>query len=328
MATTATTSAPLGGARTEPALRPPRRRGRGPRSKAVPYLMLLPALVMELLVHLIPMFVGVWMSFKGLTQFYIRNWSAAPWKGFGNYRVVLNIHGPVGSDLIHSIVVTTEYTVLSVGLSWLLGTTAAVLLQRPFRGRGVIRTLFLTPYALPAYAAVITWSFLLQRDTGLLNHIIVDDLHLVDHRPFWLIGGNSFTSLVLVSVWRTWPFALLCITAGLQTIPDDLYEAAAIDGAGFMRQVRTITLPMLGAVNKVLILVLVLWTFNDFSTPYVLFGKSAPHPADLISVHIYQSSFVTWNFGLGSAMSVLLLLFLLVLTVIYLAVTSRRSDDA
>lgn len=328
MATTATTSAPLGGA-TAPATRPPRRRrGHGPRSKAVPYLMLLPALIMELLVHLIPMFVGVWMSFKGLTQFYIRNWSAAPWKGFGNYRVVLNIHGPVGSDLIHSLLVTTEYTVLSVGLSWLLGTTAAVLLQRPFRGRGVIRTLFLTPYALPAYAAVITWSFLLQRDTGLFNHVIVDDLHLVDHRPFWLIGGNSFTSLVLVSVWRTWPFALLCITAGLQTVPDDLYEAAAIDGAGFMRQVRTITLPMLGPVNKVLVLVLVLWTFNDFSTPYVLFGKSAPHPADLISVHIYQSSFVTWNFGLGSAMSVLLLLFLLVLTVIYLAVTSRRSNDA
>src|SRR5689334_15338549 len=107
MATTATTSAPRGGARTGPATSPPRRRrGHGPRSKAVPYLMLLPALVMELLVHLVPMFVGVWMSFKGLTQFYIRNWSAAPWKGFGNYRVVLNIHGPVGSDLIHSLAVT------------------------------------------------------------------------------------------------------------------------------------------------------------------------------------------------------------------------------
>jgi multiple sugar transport system permease protein len=203
---------------------------------------------------------------------------------------------------------------------------AAVLLQRPFRGRAVIRTLFLTPYALPAYAAVITWSFLLQRDTGLLNHFLVDDLHLMHNRPFWLIGGNSFPALVAVAVWRNWPFALLVLTAGLQTIPEDLYEAAAIDGASFLRQVRTITLPMLGAVNKVLILVLVLWNFNDFNTPYVLFGESAPRPADLISVHIYQSSFITWNFGLGSAMSVLLLLFLLLITAIYLLVTSRRSD--
>jgi multiple sugar transport system permease protein len=325
---TVTTSARRGGTGTGavPAARV-RRRGRARRG-ATPYLFLLPALVLELAVHLVPMVVGVWMSFKGLTQFYLRNWSAAPYTGLANYRVAVDVHGPVGADLLHSLGVTTGYTVLSVGLSWLLGTVAAILLQRPFPGRGLIRTLFLTPYALPAYTAVITWSFLLQRDTGLLNHVLVDDLHLVDHRPFWLIGGNSFASLVAVSVWRTWPFALLCITAGLQTIPQDLYEAAAIDGAGFATQARTITLPMLGAVNKVLILVLVLWTFNDFNTPYVLFGKSAPHASDLISVHIYQSSFVTWNFGLGSAMSVLLLLFLLLVTVVYLTVTSRRRRDA
>jgi multiple sugar transport system permease protein len=327
---TVTTPAPRGRAGTRPkAARAPRRRGgSGPRSRATPYLMLLPALVLELAVHLIPMVVGAWMSLKGLTQFYVRNWSAAPFKGLANFRVVLDVHGPIGADLVHSLGITTAYTVLSVGLSWLLGTVAAVLLQRPFRGRGTLRTLFLTPYALPAYAAVITWSFLLQRDTGLLNHVLVDDLHLVHDRPFWLIGGNSFVSLVAVSVWRTWPFALLCLTAGMQTIPDELYEAAAIDGAGFGRQIRAVTLPMLRPINQVLILVLFLWTFNDFNTPYVLFGRAAPRAADLISVHIYQSSFTTWNFGLGSAMSVLLLLFLLVVTAVYLLVTSRRRNDA
>jgi multiple sugar transport system permease protein len=327
---TVTTSVPPDGADTAPAPRVPkrRRRGFGARQRLTPYLMLLPALILELAVHIIPMVVGAWMSLRGLTQFFIRNWSEAPFKGLGNFRVAVDVNGPVGADLVHSMYVTTAFTVLSVGISWLFGTTAAVLLQRSFPGRSVIRTLFLTPYALPAYAAVITWSFLLQRDTGLLNHIIVDDLHLTNDRPFWLIGGNSFVSLLAVSVWRTWPFALLCLTAGLQTIPDELYEASAIDGAGFARQVRTITLPMLAPVNKVLILVLVLWTFNDFNTPYVLFGGAAPRAADLISVHIYQSSFITWNFGLGSAMSVLLLLFLLVITAIYLIVTSRRSEDA
>jgi multiple sugar transport system permease protein len=327
---TVATSAPQRETGPRPANAPVRRR-RGTARRLpnwTPYLMLLPALVLELLVHLVPMVVGGWMSLKGLTQFYIRNWSAAPFKGLGNYRVAVDVHGPVGSNLLNSITVTIAYTVLSVGLSWLLGVTAAVLLQRPFRGRSLLRTLFLTPYALPAYTAIITWRFLLQRDTGLLNHLLVDDLHLRGDRPFWLIGGNSFVSLLAVSVWRTWPFALLCLTAGLQTIPHELYEASAIDGAGFARQVRTITLPMLAPVNKVLILVLVLWTFNDFNTPYVLFGGAAPRAADLISVHIYQSSFITWNFGLGSAMSVLLLLFLLVITAIYLIVTSRRSEDA
>ncbi len=328
MATVTTPVEPGAGTRPRTA-RPPGRRWRArPRSRLTPYLMLLPAVIMELAVHVVPMAVGVWMSLKGLTQFYVRNWSAAPFKGLANYRVAVNVHQQIGADLVHSLWVTTLYTVLSVGFSWLLGTVAAVLLQRPFRGRGAVRTLFLTPYALPAYAAVITWSFLLQRDTGLVNHVIVDDLHLAHGRPFWLIGGNSFVSLVTVAVWRTWPFALLCLTAGLQTIPEELYEAAAIDGAGFVSQVRNITLPMLRPVNQVLILVLFLWTFNDFNTPYVLFGKAAPRAADLISVHIYQSSFITWNFGLGSAMSVLLLLFLLVVTAVYLVVTSRRRNDA
>jgi multiple sugar transport system permease protein len=298
------------------------------RRVATPYLMLIPAIILELLVHIVPMITGAWMSLRGLTQFYVANWSAAPFVGLANYRVALDFKNAIGTNLVHSLGVTAAYSLLSVGFSWVLGITAAVLLQRPFPGRGLLRTLFLTPYALPAYAAVITWSFLLQRDTGLVNHVLVDQLHIYHDRPFWLLGGDSFGALVVVSVWRTWPFALLCLTAGLQTIPTDLYEASAIDGASFWRQFRSVTLPMLRPVNQVLLLVLFLWSFNDFNTPYVLFGASAPRQADLISIHIYQSSFVTWNFGLGSAMSVLLLLFLMVVTAVYLFATSRRRSDA
>ncbi|MGC9665908.1 carbohydrate ABC transporter permease [Planosporangium sp. 12N6] len=306
--------------------RPARRRLT--RRTLTPYLMLLPALLLELLIHLIPMLGGIWMSLLRLTQFFIRNWSAAPFAGLANYRVAVDVNSAAGADLLHSFGVTLAFTVASVGLAWLLGTTGAVLTQRAFRGRGLLRTLFLTPYALPTYAAVITWSFLLQRDTGMVNHVLVDQLGLASDRPFWLIGNNSFVALLVVSVWRTWPFAFLCLTAGLQNIPQELYEAAAMDGAGFGRQLRSITLPMLRPVNQVLVLVLFLWTFNDFNTPFVLFGRSAPHAADLIAIHIYQSSFLTWNFGLGSAMSVLLLLFLLVATAVYLTVTSRRRSDA
>ncbi|NEA77429.1 sugar ABC transporter permease, partial [Streptomyces sp. SID13588] len=153
--------------------------------------------------------------------------------------------------------------------------------------------------------------------------VLHDQLHLTDERSFWLIGNNSFISLVVVAVWKTWPFAFLIVMAALQNIPKDLYEAAALDGAGTWQQIRKITLPSLRPVNQVLVLVLFLWTFNDFNTPYLLFGDSAPKNADLISIHIYQSSFVTWNFGTGSAMSVLLLLFLLVVTGLYLIFTSR-----
>jgi multiple sugar transport system permease protein len=164
---------------------------------------------------------------------------------------------------------------------------------------------------------------MLQHDNGLVNHVLHDQLHLSGKPAFWLIGNNSFISLVVVSVWRNWPFALLVIMAAMQNIPDEMYEASAIDGAGIWQQIRHITMPSLRPINQVLVLVLFLWTFNDFNVPYVLFGQSAPAAGDLISVHIYQASFLTWNFGSGSAMSVLLLLFLLVVTTTYLALTSR-----
>ncbi|QXV56781.1 carbohydrate ABC transporter permease [Amycolatopsis sp. TNS106] len=307
-----------------PALKPagasrPRRARRNRRGIALPYLLLLPAILLELLVHVIPMIAGLVMSFFKLTQFSIRDFSSAPPAGLDNYKFVLDFDSAAGKALLGSFWISILYTVLSVGFCWLFGTSAAVLMQKNFRGRGLLRTLFLVPYALPMYAAVITWSFMFQKETGLVNDLLGTD-------SFWLIGDNSFWSLVVVSVWRNWPFAFLIVMAGLQNIPGELYEAAAIDGAGWWRQFQAITQPMLRPVNQVLLLVLFLWTFNDFNTPYVLFGASAPKEASLISIHIYQSSFVTWNFGLGSAMSVLLLLFLLLVSTVYLGLTARRRN--
>ncbi|MFG2589622.1 carbohydrate ABC transporter permease [Streptomyces sp. NPDC048438] len=293
------------------------------RRGGLPYLLLLPAVLLELLIHLIPMIVGIVMSFRQLTQFFINNWGAAPWTGLDNYEIAVDFDAPIGEALLQSFFITCVFTFFAVGLAWLFGVAAAIMLQENFRGRGFLRAVFLVPYALPVYAAVITWAFMFQRDNGLVNHVLHDQLGLTDQPSFWLIGDNSIYALIIVSVWKGWPFAFLMLMAALQNIPRELYEAASIDGAGIWQQIRKITLPSLRPVNQVLVLVLFLWTFNDFNTPYVLFGKAAPENADLISVHIYQSSFVTWNFGTGSAMSVLLLLFLLVVTAAYLFLTSR-----
>ena len=300
------------------------------RRAGLPYLLLLPAVCFELLVHVIPMLVGIWISFKQLTEFFVRNWGAAPSAGLNNYRFALNFNNAVGSELLHSFWVTLSFTVLVVAISWFIGTGAALLLQDPCRGRGLLRTYFLVPYALPAYTAAITWEFMFQRDSGLVNHLLVNDLHIDKTAPFWLLGNNSFVALVITAVWRTWPFAFLVVTAGLQNISADLYEAAAIDGAGVWQRIRRITMPSLRPVNQVLVLVLFLWNFNDFSTPFVLFGNVAPAQANLLSLQIYDTSFQNWNFGSGSAMSVLLLLFLLLVTAVYLLITNRgrKTSDA
>jgi multiple sugar transport system permease protein len=302
--------------------------GGGIKPRWLPFLLLAPAILFELLIHIVPMVVGVWMSFVQLTKFFIANWSAAPWTGLHNYKVAVDVNGPIGQGLLRSFLVTVGFSVATVALAWALGMAAAVALQRPFKGRNVVRTLFLVPYALPAYTGIITWNFMLQRDSGMVNHVLVDQLGLSADRPFWLLGGNAFASIVTVATWRLWPFAFLTLMAGMQSIPHDVYEAAAVDGAGPVRQWRSITLPFLQPVNMVLVLVLFLWTFADFNTPYVLFGTAQPPAGDLISFHIYNASFLTWNFGSGAAMSVLLLLFLMVVTGIYLFFTNRRSEHA
>ncbi|WP_022881607.1 carbohydrate ABC transporter permease [Gryllotalpicola ginsengisoli] len=295
----------------------------------LPYALLGPAVIFEILVHIIPMVTGIWMSFIKLTRIYLRNWGQAPVVGLGNYKTSLDFSSSIGQGILHSFLITCGFTIIVLALSWGFGMAAAVALQRPFPGRGLFRTVFLIPYALPIYAGIITWKFMFQRSTGAINHILVDQLHLLGDKPFWLIGGNAFWAIVIVAIWRTWPFAFLMLMAGLQSIPSDVYEASAVDGAKPFRQWRSITLPMLRPVNTVLILVMFLWTFNDFNTPFVLFGSTAQPPAgDLISFHIYDASFLTWNFGYGSAMSVLLLVFLLIVTSIYLLVINRRSQRA
>lgn len=306
---------------------PPGRRRRPPGGW-LPYALIGPAVLLELLIHVAPMIVGIWISFIKLTQLYLANWGAAPFVGFGNYQIALDFNAAQGKSLLQSFLVTCVYTAFVVAISWVLGMAAAVALQRTFRGRAVLRTLFLVPYAIPMYTSIIAWKFMFQQD-GAVNSVL-DALHLASpgHQPFWLLGSNALPAVIIVAIWKTWPFAFLMLMAGLQSVNEDLYEAAALDGAKPFRQWRSITLPALGPVNRVLLLVLFLWTFNDFNTPYILFGvNNAPPAGDLISVHIYSASFINQSFGFGSSMSVLLLLFLLLVTGVYLFVNSRRHRD-
>ncbi|QAY73416.1 sugar ABC transporter permease [Agromyces protaetiae] len=304
------------------------RRKRLAWGRITPYLLILPAILFELLVHVIPMVVGVWMSFIQLTQFYITNWLSAPFVGFDNFKIALDFTNPLGAQLAQSFGLTLVFTILTVGFSWLFGMAASIVLQRKFRGRGLLRTLFLIPYAIPAYAGIITWKFILQRDTGLLNELLVNNLHVVNDAPFWLIGDNAFWSLVIVSVWQQWPFAFLMTMAGMQGIPEELYEAAAIDGASVWQQMRHITLGMMRPINSVLLLLLFLWTFREFNTPFVLFGARPADSANLLVVNIYQSSFIQWNFGLGAAMSVLLMLFLIIVAALWALWNRKVQRDA
>ncbi|GAA5191029.1 sugar ABC transporter permease [Rugosimonospora acidiphila] len=294
--------------------------------KVMPFLLVAPAIFFELLIHIIPMIAGVVMAFYHLTIYTIRNWSSAPFAGLGNFRISVDTSGPIGRGLLDSFLVTVPYTLLVLLFSWVIAIAAAVFLSVEFKGRSLLRSLFLLPYALPAFVGIMTWTFMFQKDSGVVNHLLVNDLHVLHSGPFWLIGGNAFWAMVVTAVWKTWPFAFIMLLAAVQAVPDDLYEAAVMDGAGMIRQFRSITLPQIRQTNLIILLILGIGTFNDFNTPFVMFGSAAPKSAETISMYIYNNAFGSWSFGLGSAMSVLLLLFLAIVSFVYLRVTRTGTE--
>jgi len=147
--------------------RPRSRRSRGWSSRRrLPYLLILPAVCFELLIHIVPLFAGVGISFLGLSQFFIRNWSAAPVTGTKNYGIALDFGSPIGHGLLHSFLITAAFTALVIGFAWVMGLSAALLVNAEFRGRRWFRTLFLVPYALPVYVAVIRGASCSTATTG------------------------------------------------------------------------------------------------------------------------------------------------------------------
>ncbi len=303
----------------------PRRRPARPRRDRVAALLILPAFVLELLVHVAPVLLGVVISLLRLDQFNLRDWTAAPYTGLANYRTGLDPNGPLGSELVASAGRTALYAALVVGISWCLGLFAAVLLANPFRGRAFFQALFLVPFVLPAYATVLPWRFMFDRDTGVLNHLLVDDLHLVHGRPFWLIGGNAFWATVIVAVWRLWPFGYLVLAAALHTVPTEHYAAAAVDGAGAWQQFRRVTLPATRRASTLVFVLMGLWSLTDFSTPYLLFDSTPPPSATLLGNLIYRTAFADFDLGVASAMNVLVASALLVLAGCYACRRLRKA---
>lgn len=310
-----------------PAPATPKRRPAQRREARLALLIILPAVICELFIHIIPMFMGVWMAFLKLNQRTLRNWVHAPFIGMDNFRRGLAPSGNIGSEFYSTVGRTLFYVALVLVISWTFGMTAAVFLQNKFRGRAAFRTLFFIPYAIPGFVSAIAWKFMFAQQEGAVNKILVDELHLLHTKPFWLIGGNSFWTMIIVSVWGMWPFAFIMLLAALQTIPDDVYEAASIDGASRWQQFWRITVPMIRQPNGTLILLMSLWLFNQFGVPYMLFGPSSPEQATLLSPLIYKNSFQQWDFGLSAAMSVLLLLVLFVASIIYIRMALPKEND-
>ena len=282
---------------------------RGWRSNRFAWALVAPALVFMVLVHLIPTLAGVYVSFLRLNTFTLPQLFGAPWVGFANYHAILfDSSSPLHDGFTTAARNTVFYTALTVAGTVGGGLGIALLLNRSFPGRRVVRTLMLTPWVVPSFVTATLWQFMWLRDAGIINKVLVDYTHLLHNHPSWLLGPNSFWAIVIPSIWRGLPLPMLIFLAGLQAIPDEVEEAARMDGARAWARFRHITLPLLRPLFGIQLLIGVIYAAYQFTIPYVMLGTDPGPHADLLMTLIIRQSFNNSLFGYGAAASTLLML--------------------
>ena len=271
--------------------------------------MLLPGGLLMTVVIVAPLATAVFISLLDLDQYTFREWLSAPFIGLSNYLEAWN-----QSDLVHAIWISVAYSAIVTVAILPLGVFAALATQNYFRGRGVVRSVFLIPYVLPAFVVGTIWRIALQPD-GAANRLLVD---LGVPPGLWLNGPRSFWALVIVQIWTSWPLVYLLTVAALQSVDTEVHEAAALDGAGWWAKLRYVILPYVRGAVALGLLISFLHNVNNFTLPFVLFGVPSPHDVEVLPVLTYVESFQNFRFGLSAAMAVLSLALIAVPLVVYL----------
>ncbi|MFA5840570.1 MAG: sugar ABC transporter permease [Candidatus Margulisiibacteriota bacterium] len=292
------------------------------KSNSFAYYFILPTALAMLFLHLSPVAQGIYMSFLKLNQFTLQSYLLAPFVGLNNYySVLIDVQSPIRIGLIEAVRNTVIYTILVTSGTLFMGMIVALMLNRKFFGRSLVRTFFLFPWIVPTYVTGLLWGIIWLKEGGLINVALVDWLHILPFKPSWLSGPNTMWAIIIPSIWRFWPLSMLMLLAGLQTIPDELYEAADIDGASPWRKFWMITWPMLKPVWFILILFGLIYNTYSFNIVIMMFGFGAGFPGewgDLMMTNIFRNSFQLWNFGTGAATSVLLLIVMILIVNVWL----------
>ncbi len=304
----------------------------------VPLLFVAPAVLGLLFLHVFPIVQGLVLSMLESNKSTIEQYLHAPFVGFENYKQILfSSDSQIRQGLFDAIRNTILYTVFVTGGTILLGIGGALLVHRNFKGRAVARTLLLFSWIIPSYVVGMLWGFMWQQEEGIVNQLLFDRMHLDvmtswigvhwDYdaignliKPRWLTGENTLWAIVIPTVWRFWPFAMVMFLAGLSSIPKEIYEAAAMDGAKKSEQFFHITLPLLRPVIAMIVLQGLITNVYSFNIVSMMFGNGAGFPGkygDLLMPNIFRNSFQMWNFGVGAAMSSMLMVVMMVVVMLW-----------
>jgi multiple sugar transport system permease protein len=291
-----------------------------PQDRWLPYALTTPVVVAVGILVFVPLLIGLLTSFTDAALPSLDQLGAG--FTFENYSAL-----PGDAAFWNSVRATAVYSLGGVGGGLVVGLAAALILNVDFRGRGVARTVLILPWAVPYVVTALLWVWMYNPQYGVINYFLLG-IPFVDARAEWLTDPSlAMVAVILVTVWKTYPFAALMFLAGLQSIPRDLYEAAEIDGAGRVRQFLDITLPSLRSVSSVVILLLTIWSFGNFVLIFLMTNGGPAGATETLVVRVYQEAFRFFDAGSAFAMGTVLLGFALAVTAAY-ALMVRRVQHA
>ena len=291
-----------------PGRRPSRRRGVTEQQR--PLWLLAPGGLLMIVIVIIPLLLAVYISMIDLDQYTLRRWLDAPFIGLQNFTEAFQ------SGLPKSIWISVSFAVISTIATVPFGVAAAVATQNRYRGRALVRGVFLIPYVLPSFVVATVWRTMLQPD-GIVNTLLGK---VGVTGGLWLSGPKSYWTLILVEIWAAWPFIYLMALAGLQSVDGEVHEASAIDGANWWPKLTHVILPYLRGPVLLACLLATLNHINNFTLPFVLFGAPAPDDVNVMPMIVYVTSFQSLRFGLSAAMAIVSLLLVAIPLFAYLRV--------
>ncbi len=291
-------------------------------SKVLPVLFLLPAALFIFGLTVWPVMRTLQLSFTDadLEMFMTGEFD---YIGFANYAEVLT------DPHLRSVFLTTAvFGLICVIATLALGTAVALLLNRAFKGRTVLAILVLLPWAVPRVAAAIVWQWIFDDQYGIANWALAGmGLEMFEGFAWFNNRYTAFTAIGITIVWQSFPFVALVMLAGLQSISQEVLDAARVDGAGPLQTLRRIKLPMLKPLLLVLVVISTIWNFKIFDQVYVMTGGGPARQTELLAITTWREAFTQHDFGLAAALAMAMFVILAIVTFLYLWLIREDDED-
>lgn len=293
---------------------------------ATPVLMILPAIIGIAFVSLYPSVRSIWMSFFDINLLKKKT----PFVGLGNYIKFFE-----NETNLRVLFNTLFWAVVSVAIGTVIALLAASQLNKSFRGRGLLRGMYMAPWVTPPVVVAALWSTLLNRDLSPINGLLMS-VGLIDSPIAFIADPTIYLGflskpmlwLIVINLWSIQPFMIVMFLAGFQTIPTELYEAATVDGASKTRQFFHVSLPLLMPVVETTILLQMIWQFNGFNLSYLVTKGGPLNTTELLAVRVYIESMTNFKYGYGAAISVVMMLVTLIPAVCYIRHTVKNEPNS